>query len=43
MGEVHFYGVMPNTNQLGWYLQSQDFEAYARELREYAKLEREGH
>ncbi len=19
-GEVHFYGTMPNTNQIGWYL-----------------------
>jgi hypothetical protein len=31
-GEVHFYGQMPNTNQVGWYLEAQDALAYAVEL-----------
>lgn len=33
-GEVHYYGTMPNTNQVGWY-----FAGYADELA--AKINRE--
>ena len=31
-GDVHFYGVMPNGNHRGWYLQHRDATEYADQI-----------